>query len=121
MDPALVIPCAARAPRTRSANVDARRPSFGRNLDSATARARQRRCPVLADDSLRAPVENEGALPLRPSVDYRAQTSVFWMENSRERRHYIRSWGHPPVATARARSALTAGFPAWQEATSPRR
>jgi len=40
------------------------------------------------------------ALTLRPSGDYLAQTSVFWMESSRERRHYIRSVGYlSPVLT----------------------
>jgi hypothetical protein len=33
------------------------------------------------------------ALTPRPSVDYSAPTSVFWRESSRERRHYIRSYG----------------------------
>jgi hypothetical protein len=36
------------------------------------------------------------ALTLRPSGDDRAPTSVFWMESSRERRHYIRSVGLYP-------------------------
>jgi len=35
-------------------------------------------------------------LTLRPSGDYLALTSVFWMESSRERRHYIRSYGFYP-------------------------
>jgi len=36
------------------------------------------------------------ALTLRPSGDYLAWTSVFWMESSCERRHYIRSYGSSP-------------------------
>jgi hypothetical protein len=38
------------------------------------------------------------ALTLRPSGDYLAQTSVFGMQSSRERRHYIRSVGFAPGA-----------------------
>jgi hypothetical protein len=38
------------------------------------------------------------ALTLRPSGDYLAQTSVFWMESLLERRHYIRSVRTPPTA-----------------------
>jgi putative component of toxin-antitoxin plasmid stabilization module len=33
----------------------------------------------------------------RPSGDYLARTSVFWMERSCERRHYIRSVGREVI------------------------
>ncbi|HEX2692209.1 MAG TPA: hypothetical protein VHN14_36615, partial [Kofleriaceae bacterium] len=41
------------------------------------------------------------ALTLRPSGDYLAQTSVFWMESLLERRHYIRSGGFSRPAEVR--------------------
>jgi len=49
------------------------------------------------------------ALTLRPSGDYLARTSVFWMESSRERRHYIRSYGFSPPASL-APAGITSEF-----------
>lgn len=41
-------------------------------------------------------------MTLRPSGDYLAQTSLFWMESSRGRRHYIRSVRFSPRPTIAA-------------------
>lgn len=46
-------------------------------------------------------------ITLRPSGDYPAQTSVFGMESSRERRNYIRSYRSPPVSPQRANPRLS--------------
>jgi hypothetical protein len=60
-----------------------------------------RRMPNGTSDGVGAGGGNSPGAPItpRPSGDYLARTSVFWMESSRERRRYIRSaefaWDDP--------------------------